>query len=81
MLKNALKYWDQTSHQHFCDYEGKVLLIYSRDNTLVSKADMLRYTFIPDSDKKILKTRHLVEVEGGHDIQAENYDSLLKDLK
>jgi len=42
---------------------------------------MLRYTFIPDSDKKILKTRHLVEVEGGHDIQAENYDSLLKDLK
>ena len=67
-------------HQNFVDFSDKVVLIYSRDNVLLSKQDMLRYTVRPDSDKTVIKSRQLIEVEGGHDIQVENYDSLVKIL-
>jgi pimeloyl-ACP methyl ester carboxylesterase len=73
LLRNALVYWDNTNHQNFVDFDGPVMLIYSRDDILLRKTDMLWYTFRPDADRTVLKSRGLVEIEGGHDVQTENY--------
>lgn len=55
-------------------------LIYSKSDILLSKADMIKFLFMPDSERTVIKSRAIVEIEGGHDIQAENYDGLIKHL-
>lgn len=73
-------YWDETAHHNFSAYQGKVLLIYSKENVLLSKAEMMRFQYQSDVDRTLLKERSLVEIDGGHDSQADNYDGLLKHL-
>lgn len=52
--------WDDVNHENFVDYAGKVSLIYSKSNSLMSKTDMMKFLYMPDADRTVLKSRTLV---------------------
>jgi hypothetical protein len=49
-------------------------MIYSKNDILMTKQDLQSFLYKPDAERTVLKNRTLIEIDGGHDIAAENYN-------
>ena len=80
LLNNVMKYWEEYAIDNFQDYSCPVSLLYGRDNVLLAKADMQRWTVRRDVERSQIPYRTLAEVEGGHDLANDNYEAFIKHI-